>query len=220
MSAPIRLAREAPAARRAGYTAVLGLFLSVLGGVTLLLLKRTQAMRADPNNWGFYVVGGGFFLVGLVLLVLSIKMSLALRLPETIVEVDRRPVRAGQPFHVTVRQPGPIRLNSLRLNLVGEQVTKREVWRNGRRRIETDRRLIHQNNVVDLKDLTILSGNEIAHQAEATVPANVRLVDIEGRTHVVWRLEVWGRVPGWVDFGHPFLIDVSTKATRSHAADR
>jgi hypothetical protein len=97
---------------------------------------------------------------------------------------------------------------SLRVNLVGEQITKRDVWRNGRRRTETDRRLIHQTNVLDLRDISIARGEELARQAEATVPANVTLADIEGRATVVWRLEVWGRVRGWVDFGHTFVISV------------
>jgi hypothetical protein len=122
--------------------------------------------------------------------IVAFKMFLALRLPETIVEVDSMPVRAGKPFRVTVRQPGPIRLQSLRLNLVGEQLTRRDVWRNSRRRTDTDRRLIHQDNVLDLRDITVMLGDEAARQGEATVPAAVRLADIDGQKRVVWRLEV------------------------------
>ena len=207
MSAPIRLEREAPAAGQAGCATTIGLFLTVLGGV-IALGMRSDASRPGSNEWLVYVVGGGFALVGIVVLILGVKMFLASRLPETIVEVDRMPVRAGDPFQVTVRQPGPIRLKSLRLNLVGEQLTKREVWRDGKRRIDTDRRLIHQDNVLDLKDISILAGEEVTRQGGATVPADVSLADIEGTKQVVWRLEVWGRVRGWVDFGHPFVIDV------------
>ncbi len=72
-------------------------------------------------------MGGGFALVGLVMVILGIKMFLLTPLPETIVEVDRMPVRARQPFQVTVRQPGPVRLESLRVNLVAEQLTTRRV---------------------------------------------------------------------------------------------
>jgi hypothetical protein len=148
------------------------------------------------------------------MVILAFKMFLALRLPETIVEVERMPVRAGKPFRVTVRQPGPIRLQSLRLNLVGEQLTRRDVWRNGRRRTDTDRRIVHQDNVLDLRDITIMLGDEATRQGEATVPAAVRLADIDGQKRVVWRFEVWGRVRGWVDFGHPFVIEVSGQRTR------
>jgi hypothetical protein len=216
VSARIRLEREAPAVRQAGCATIIGVVLTVLGGGFLLALQN-EALRPDSHQWLFYVVGGGFFVVGLVLVILAIKMFLATRLPETIVEVDRMPVRAGKPFQVTVRQPGPIRLKSLRLNLMGEQLTSRQVWRNGQRRTETDRLLIHQVNVLDLKDLTILPGEEIARQGEATVPKEIQLADVEGEKRVVWRLEVWGRVRGWVDYGHPFVIEVSGNVTAESA---
>src|SRR5688572_2709543 len=119
MSAPIRLERETPAVGQAGRATTIGAFLAVLGGVILMLAMRGDASRAGQTEWLVYVVGGGFSLVGLVVVILGIKMFLATRLPETIVEVDRLPARAGDAFQVTVRQPGPIRLRSLRLNLVG-----------------------------------------------------------------------------------------------------
>ena len=191
----------------------------MLGGVITLAL-RSDALRPPRNAWLFDVVGGGFLLVGLVMLILGIKMALSTRLPETIVEVDRRSVRAGQPFHITVRQPGPIRLKSLRVNLVAEQLTRRDVWRNGEGRTHTDRRLIHQNNVLDVRNVTILPGEEVARHAEATVPADVTLADIEGEKRIVWRLEVWGRVRGWVDFGHPFVIEVSGVTNLPPTVDR
>jgi hypothetical protein len=182
-----------------------------------LLGLQSDALRPASNQWLFYVVGGSFFVVGLLLVILAIKMFLATRLPETIVEVDRMPIRAGKSFQVTVRQPGPIRLKSLRLNLMAEQLTRRQVWRNGQRRTETDRLLIHQVNILDLRDITILPGEEVVRQGEATVPKELQLADVEGEKQVVWRLEVWGRVRGWVDFGHPFVIEVSGSVTADSA---
>jgi len=93
------------------------------------------------------------------------------------------------------------------------------VWRDGKRRIDTDRRLIHQDNVLDLKDMSILHGEEVVRQGAAMVPADVTLADIEGEKQVVWRVEVWGRVRGWVDFGHPFVIEVVGDAHPSPTVD-
>ena len=208
MRAPVRLAREIPAVRHAGGAVLIGVVLTVLGGVGLML-ERSLAARTGQSEWLAQVVGTGFLLVGLLMLFFAIKMVLITRLPETIVEVDRMPVRAGTPFQVTVRQPGPIRLESLRVNVVGEQITKRRVWRNGRTRTNTDRHLIHQDNIIDVRSLAIARGEEVIRQGDATVPAEITLVDLEGNTTVVWRLEVWGRVLGWVNFGHPFVITVS-----------
>jgi len=185
--------------------------LVLIGGVMLYLVRTVPG----ANEWLPTVVGSAFSLVGVMMLIFGIKMFLMTRLPETIVEVDRLPVRGGQPFRVTVRQPGPIRLRSLRLNLVADQITKREVWRQGRRRTETDRRLIHQDNVLDVTEVSVGSGEVLTRESEATVPAQIELADVDGRPTVVWRLEVWGRVRGWVNFGHPFVIDVVGVAQRS-----
>jgi hypothetical protein len=218
MCAPIRLEREGPAATQAGRAASIGVFLAVLGGI-IVRAMRSDAPSDGQNEWLVYAVGGGLSVVGLVVVIFAIKMFLASRLPETIVEVDRMPVRAGERFQVTVRQAGPIRLESLRLNLVAEQLTRRALRHSRQRRISTDRRVIHQSNVLDVGNTTILPGREIARQIEAVVPADVRPVDIEGDKRIVWRLEVWGRVRGWVDFGHRFVLEVSG-ARRSHRADR
>jgi hypothetical protein len=209
MSARIRLERQTPAGGQAGCATTIGLFLTVLGAI-IMFLMRSDEPRTGDNEWLVYFVGGGFSLIGVIVAVLGIKMFLATRVPETIVEVDRMPIRAGEPFHIHVRQPGPVRLQSLRLNLIGEQLTTRDVWRDGKRRTDIDRRVIHQDNILDVGNITILSGEEVAREGKATVPTEVTLAEIEGVKEVVWRLEVWGRVRGWVDFGHPFVFDVTT----------
>lgn len=215
----IRLERETTVARQAGGALIIGLILAVLGG-GMLWVALADPSRVGPNDWLVYVVFGAFSVVGFVMLILGVKMWLMTRLPETIVEVDRTPVRAGEPFQVAVRQPGPIRLESLRVNVVGEQITRREVWRRGKWRTEKDRHLIHQVNVLDLRDLTIARGEEVARQGQATVPTEVTLVDIEGEATLTWKLEVWGRVRRWVDFGHPFLIEVSGGPTAGRSTYR
>jgi stage V sporulation protein SpoVS len=205
MAEPVHLVREHPAARQAAGIILIGAVLTALGTGGLIIAARTEGQGEMLAS----IVATGFVLFGVVLLVLGLKSALIVRLPETKVELDRDGVRAGIPFRVTVRQPGPIRLRSLRVNVVAEQITRYEVWRRGRRRTEIDRHLVHQHNVVDVKDLAIARGEEFTAGVDVTVPAFVTLVDIEGRKTVVWRLEVWGRVRGWVDFGHPFVITVS-----------
>ena len=209
MRGPVRLRREMPAVRQAAITVIVGAVLTILGVAMLFIAARTEG----EGEMLATIVATGFAIVGATLLVLGMKSALIVRLPETIVELDRDSVRAGIPFQITVRQPGPVRLRSLRVNVVAEQVTRYEAWRRGRRRTETDRYLIHQQNVLDVGDLTIARGDEFVRSVETTVPRTVTLVDIEGRTTVTWRLEVWGRVRGWVDFGHPFVITASGVTT-------
>jgi hypothetical protein len=92
MSAPIRLEREMPAARQAGCATTIGVFLTVVGSV-ITFAMRSNAPPGGRNEWVLYAVGGGFALVGLLMVILGIKMLFATRWPETIVEVDKMPVR-------------------------------------------------------------------------------------------------------------------------------
>lgn len=205
MAGPIRLQRETSVAGQAGSATVIGIALAVIGTVTLLAL-RSDELGAGDNGWVLYAVGGGFAVVGLLVAVLGIKMFLMMRIPETIVEVDRMPVHAGDSFQLTVRQPGPVRLASLRVNLVCEQTTRQR--RAGRSKTDKDRRIIHQTNVLDVREAVAGSGEHVVRHATVNVPAGVQHADIAGQKEIVWRLEVWGRARGWTGFGHPYVIQI------------
>jgi hypothetical protein len=205
MGEPIRLEREMSVSGQAGCATIIGIALLLIG------IAIVAAMRSDTgagqDNWVIYVVGVSFGAIGLLVAVLGLKLFLMARIPVTIVEVDRMPVRPGESFQMTVRQPGPIRLKSLRVNLVCEQITTRPSA--GLSKTSRDRRIIHQSNVLDLKEAAAGPGEEVVRHAGVSVPSDVRLADIAGRKEIVWRLEVWGRVRGWADFGHPFVIQVA-----------
>jgi hypothetical protein len=214
MGQPIRLEREMSVAGQAGCATTIGIFLAVIG-IVMVIVMQSEEPSAGKNQWVLYAVGGGFALVGVLMVVLGIKMFLMTRIPETIVEVDKMPVRVGASFQLTVRQPGPIRLRSLRANLVCEQITTRKMWRAGKTKTDRDRRLIYQANVFDLRDAAVSHGEQIVRHATVNVPADVKLADIEGNKAIIWRVEVWGRVRGWADFGHPYVIEVLDKRDRN-----
>ena len=216
MSQPIRLEREMSVAGQAGCATVIGLVLAVIG-IVMLMVMQSDEFSTGQNQWVLYAVGGGFALVGLLMVVLGLKSFLMTRIPETIVEVDKMPVHMGEPFQLTVRQPGPIRLKSLRANLVCEQITTRRMPRARHGKTDRDRRIIHQANVLDLRDATIGHGEQIVRHATVNVPGDVKLADIEGRKEIVLRIEVWGRVRGWADFGHPYFIEVLARGSQRNA---
>jgi hypothetical protein len=207
MTEPIRLEREMPLAGQAGCATFIGAVLAVIGVVVIVVMTSGEP-TAGENRWPLYVPGGILVSIGVLMVLLGIKMLLMTRLPETMVEVDRMPVHFGETFQLTVRQPGPMRLKSLRANLVCEQITAQDVSRAGQTRTDTDRRLIHQTNVLDLRDATVGHGEELVRHATVHVPADVTPADIEGRKQCIWRIEVWGKVRGWSDFGHPYVIQV------------
>jgi hypothetical protein len=204
----IRLQRERSVAGQSGCATVIGSILAFIG-IVMLVVMWNNVPPEGKNQWVLYAVAFGFAVVGLLVAVLGIKMFLMTRIPETIVEVETMPVHAGQSFQLTIRQPGPIRLKSLRVNLVCEQITSRRTERAGGPKTNKDRRIIHQANVLDLGESAAGPGEQIVGHATVNVPADVRYADIEGQKEIVWRLEVWGRVRGWADFGHPYVIEVA-----------
>ena len=206
MPGPIRLERQTAAAGQAGGAIGIGLVLLLIGLVIVLFGPDDEP--GGENAWVVYAVGFGFTVVGLVVTVLGVKMLLMSRIPETVLEVDRMPVRPGESFQVTVRQPGPVRLQSLRVNLICEQTTIRAVA--GGARPQRDRRIVDQTNVLDVRDAAADAGGYVIRQATVAIPVALPSAGIPGRKEIFWRLEVWGRVHGWVDFGHPFPIEVLT----------
>ena len=209
MAGPIRLERQASVGGQAGVATGIGILLLVIGVATIIAMRADESQPTE-NEWVLYAVGVGFAVVGLLVAVLGIKTFLMLRIPQTILEVDRMPVIAGESFELTVRQPGPVRLASLRVNLVCEQTTRRPG--KGAARSDRDQRIIHQTNVLDLRDAAVGSGEQVVRHVTVTVPAHVQPADIEGSKDIAWRLEVWGRVRGWANFGHPFEIEVLNPA--------
>jgi hypothetical protein len=187
MRESLRLERETSVGRQAGCASAIGIVLATIS-IAMVVLMRGGKAPTGENAWLVYAVGGGFGLFGLLMLVLGTKMFLMTRIPETIVEVDKMPVHAGESFQLTIRQPGPIRLKSLRVNLVCEQITTRKVQRAGETKTKTDRRIIHQINVLDLKEASAGRGEQVIAHATVNVPADVRLADIEGRKEIAWRL--------------------------------
>lgn len=209
MTARIRLERQASVGGQGGAATAIGTLLVVIGVAIIIALRADESQPAE-GGWVFYVVGVGFTAVGLLVAVLGIKTLLMLRIPQTILEVDRMPVGAGESFELTVRQPGPVRLASLRVNLVCEQTTRRPG--KGAARSDRDQRIIHLTNMLNLGEAAAGAGEQIIRHVTVNVPAQVQLADIEGPKDIAWRLEVWGRVRGWANFGHPYDIEVFNPA--------
>ena len=206
----VRLERETPARGQAGCAFGIGAFLTAFGAIIVLFMRGPGKGRGD---WLVYVVGGGFALVGAVMVVLALKMVLATRTPETIVEVDGHPVSSGGSLTVRLTQPGPVRLESLRANLVCEQTTELEVGRSGKQRPTFDRRIVYQENVLEVRDRDAARGGTVQAEGVVQIPADVSPSGAHGKGMTTWRLEVWGKVKGWAGFMHPFLITVRPGAT-------
>jgi hypothetical protein len=208
----VRLSRDGSAAAMAGCATMLGVLLIAIGAFPIYMTMKHDG----PGEHALYfIVGGGFALVGLLLLYSGVMQQFARATPETIVTADVPFVR-GRRASVTIEQPGPVSLISLRVNLVGEE--KWATSRSGRSatsgmtRRDTSWHTKHLGtfNVLSVNDVDVGPEPLVAH-GELDVPQDLepsRERHGDDRRSVEWRLEVWGKVRGRADFMHPFVVIV------------
>jgi hypothetical protein len=146
----------------------------------------------------FVVVFGG---LGLVFLWIAAASSLASRVPETIVEIARRSVAPGEDVEVLILQPGPLRLRSLRIRLVGKVETPAKTG-------SPDITILSNALVSDVGPTTIGREGPLEHRFTLRVPQDARPSEGGGGTRVSWRLEVWGVPLVWPRFMLDFPIMV------------
>src|SRR5688500_15975704 len=115
---PIRLERNAPAGAMAGCALAIGLLLLAIGAFPVYM---TLTHDEPGQRTFYYIVGGGFAAVGVLLLYSGIHQFFAMATPQTIVEMETQTLRRGTTVDFLIRQPGPVTLQSLRANLVGEE---------------------------------------------------------------------------------------------------
>jgi hypothetical protein len=203
---PFRLERETPWGLQIGCALSIGVFLLLFGG-TIAYLDWTRGDHGVP-----LFVGGGFAFVGLLVAGSGYHQVRARRrTPETILEIDARPLTRGKTVRLLVIQPGPAKLQSLRVNIVCMSTTSEWRTRGKERYLDRDVRLVHQQTVLDVKDVTVAKGEELAHEARVVIPSDQPSTGGSGEPGDparVWRFEVWGRVRWGADVMHPFVVEV------------
>jgi hypothetical protein len=170
------------------------------------------AIELEPpgHRTPFYLFGGAFIAIGLLLLYGAIHRKLSAKTPPTIVEAPDDTLRRGASVELLIRQPGPVRLASLRANLVGE-----ERWitrpRHGRDRhvnwqskhLGTFNFLEYGEAAIDTKPLEVFATLEVPREIAPSHPPRG-----DDRRTIAWKIEVWGVVRGRADFLHAFDVTV------------
>lgn len=191
----------------AGCALTLGIVLVAIGAFPIYM---TITHDEPGERTLYYIVGGGFGLVGLLLLYAGIHQFFAMATPQTIVEMETRTLRRGERVDFLFRQPGPVSLHSLRVSLVGEERWARWVSHGSRRRIDWQTKhlgtfnfLDHGSAEVGPVPLDVLSSLD--------VPGDIAVSREEhgdDRRSITWKVEVWGKVRGRADFRHAFAVTV------------
>lgn len=159
-----------------------------------------------PGLQLFQVVAVLPALLGLLMLYNTIHSLFASRAPETTITIETASLLRGEPVEIRIHQPGPLKLSSLRLNVVSEVVTIQRVRSGKTRRHST---YPYQENHLDFGPMEIPVGETRTLSGTLTIPPHVEPTGGEPGRSVSWRLEVWGKVERGADFMRPFDIEVA-----------
>lgn len=154
---------------------------------------------------------GVFRGLGLLFLWIAAASALASQVPGTIVDIERSSLAPGARVRALVRQPGLLRLRSLRLKLTCEEATP---VRGGSPRLP----VIHDALPATAGAAAIRKGRPLDLPAEVRIPAEAR-PSRGGKTSVRWRLEVWGVPLVWPRFmlTFPIVVEKPDEAAGSDA---
>ncbi len=139
--------------------------------------------------------------LGLLMLWVGVHALLASATPSTTVVLDPEVLAPGGSGRVVIRQGGPVRLESLRANLVCERIERPA----GRSRTVT---YPCQKNFFDSGACEVSSLEVREFSSALTVPADAEASVESAGLVVCWRIEVWGKVRGRADFLRPFSVTV------------
>ncbi|TAM49209.1 MAG: DUF3592 domain-containing protein [Acidobacteria bacterium] len=194
----VRLAPETtPGTQSCGafLAAVALLFVGFIAGYAAWSEWQDGNLRVIPLL--FVIVFGG---LGLLFLWIAAASAFAARVPATIVEIERRSVAPGESVDALVLQPGPLRLRSLRVRLVGKVETPAESR-------SPDVTVLSDELVSEVGRTAIGRDVPMEHRFTLRVPADARPSQ-GGPPRVWWRLEIRGVPLVWPRFMLAFPIMV------------
>src|SRR5437763_13222943 len=115
-----RLPREQPWKFEVGCAFLASLAVTAVGGFCVYM----EHIHPDTgsNVWVIFVVSWSFLITGTLMLLAVLYNFLAMQSPETIVAANGSSLARGETLKLDVLQPGPIRLNYLRVNFRGERL--------------------------------------------------------------------------------------------------
>ena len=199
-----RLERETPRKIQLWGTLLTGTVLlsAAAGGLASLWLVDVQDSRLPLT--AMVVLFGG---LGLCITGVFLHQSFAIWVPETIVEIERGAIRPGKSIRVCFQQPGPLRLASLKANVVCLELLDRPS--------DTTQaeKLIYSQCILDSGPKLILAGASHVCQIDFCLPPSVHASGrdrCDAKRSYVWKIEVWGRVRWWPGFMHAYLIRVAS----------
>ena len=210
----VRLPRRGPAPRaQAGCALTLALVLLAVGVGVLALYLHNPAGKGDM--WVMPVVGGAFALVGAVLLAAGVMgLRGASVLPPEVFLEEPGELTAGRCSRLRLRQPGPARLDTLTVTLLGERVYRRRVRPSSTSTVEDQERL-HEQRLCLVERQRLGRLEALERELEVVPPADaVPSGPAPSEGTIRWTIEVRGDAGFLRTTYHPFEVAMRGAAGR------
>ncbi len=204
----VRLARSGPEPGTR-----VGCLLLLAGVLTLAGLGILAAFFVNPSGkgdmWVMPLVGGAFAAVGALLLYGGLRGARGLRIPATELYLETNgPLMPGTTTRLWICQPGPVDIESLRVQISCDRVYQRQVRPDSSATVE-DHETLWQETLLDVRNQHAADGARLEHEAVLSVPPDAQPsgpASPDGR--IRWRLEVWGETGVLSAIYHAFDVSV------------
>jgi len=129
--------------------------------------------------------------------------------PETIVTASRSSLARGETLTLEVSQPGPIRLNYLRVNFRGERLFVPLYPNYPAQPKNIERTPLGTFRMYSQDEVEVLGGDSFRASFSFVIPKEIEPSGTTSLGKATWRVEVWGNVVNGFNFVHPFVINVA-----------
>ena len=202
-----RLPREQPWKFEVGCGILASVVVTAVGGYIVYM----NHIHPESGNdaWVIPIVGWGFLVTGILMLLAILYNFLAMQSPETIVAADKSTLARGETLTLDVLQPGPIRLHYLRVNFRGERLFVPVYSNRPGQPKNIERTHLGTFRMFSQDDVIAARGGSFHTSFAFVIPKEIEPSGTTSLGTTTWRVEVWGNVANGFNFVHPFVIDVA-----------
>lgn len=203
-----RLPREQPWKFEVGCGLIQSAVVTAVGG-WITYMNHIYPDPRGTNAWVVPIVGWVFLIIGILMLLAILYNFLAMQSPETIVAASRSSLARGETLTLDVSQPGPIRLNYLRVNFRGERLFVPVYPNRPAQPNTTERTPLGTFRMYSQDEVEVLDGDCFRTSFSFVIPREIEPSGTTSLGETTWRVEVWGNVVNGFNFVHPFVIEVA-----------
>ncbi len=176
------------------------------GIVSIFLLNMVSGWQRGQGDIILTLFLIPFVVVGLVLLVLLLRsILLAIRVRETVVEIEKTILVPGERVRAYIAQHGALPLNNFLVRLVCEE---KITYRRGTDTYHESNTLLDQP-LIETGPVTTTLTRPLEQHFELQIPADAMHSFEASNNRIVWRLNVKGEVIRWPDFNFDFTLCVA-----------